>query len=125
MSAPMTNQDEEWIAEKAWTIANDLFAEILMGARAEMMARDDIVFMTYIKLGMIGYVQVALREALARGERRERERERERESSSWKVYWDASSEYLRLGYEQRTYGWHDLMDAHKKGLDAVGWKPNK
>ena len=71
----MTNQDEEWIAEKAWTIANDLFAEILMGARAEMMARDDIVFMTYIKLGMIGYVQVALREALARGERRERERE--------------------------------------------------
>jgi len=38
---------------------------------------------------------------------------------SWLTFWRAFSDHLGLSRYQRTYGWHDLMDACSKGMDAV------
>ena len=45
--------------------------------------------------------------------------ERKALDRGWRTFWDAFSDHLRLGYEQRTYGWHDLIDAESKGIKAV------
>lgn len=37
----------------------------------------------------------------------------------WRSFWRGFSDFLNLGHEQRTYGWHDLMDASSHGIAAV------
>lgn len=37
----------------------------------------------------------------------------------WRSFWNGFSDFLHLGTEQRSYGWHDLMEGCKRGMDAV------
>lgn len=37
----------------------------------------------------------------------------------WRSFWRGFSDFLQLGYLQRSYGWHDLMTACEKGMEAV------
>jgi hypothetical protein len=37
----------------------------------------------------------------------------------WRSFWNGFSDHLDLGRTQRTYGWHDLMDACNRGMEEV------
>jgi hypothetical protein len=38
----------------------------------------------------------------------------------WRLFWGGFSRHLDLTHKQRTYTWHELMDACRAGMDAVG-----
>lgn len=37
----------------------------------------------------------------------------------WRTFWQEFVERLHLGHDQRTYGWHELMDCCQRGMKAV------